>query len=127
MLMELGKRIDEHSESCNKETENMKQKLSELINTIIEMENTLEGVNSRSSDKKRMHKRSGRWNDGKHPIRTEKGKTNLKNDNSLRALWDNIKHINIWNIEVPGRINTRRNTSGHIVIKLTKIKAEIKY
>lgn len=52
MLMELGKRIDEHSESCNKETENMKQKLSELINTIIEMENTLEGVNSRSSDKK---------------------------------------------------------------------------
>ena len=28
---------------------------------------------------------------------------------------------------VPGRINTRRNTSGHIVIKLTKIKAEIKY
>ena len=98
--MELGKRIDEHSESCNKETENMKQKLSELINTIIEMENTLEGVNSRSSDKKRMHKRSGRWNDGKHPIRTEKGKTNLKNDNSLRALWDNIKHINIWNIEV---------------------------
>lgn len=50
--MELGKRIDEHSESCNKETENMKQKLSELITTIIEMENTLEGVNSRPSDKK---------------------------------------------------------------------------
>ena len=52
MLMELGKRIDEHSERCNKETENMKQKLSELITTIIEMENTLEGVNSRPSDKK---------------------------------------------------------------------------
>lgn len=48
-----------------------------------------------------MHKRSERWNDGEHPIRTEKEKTNLKNGNSLRALWDNIKHINIWNIEVP--------------------------
>ena len=47
MLMELGKRIDEHSENCNKQTENMKQKLSELMNTIIKMENTLEGVNSR--------------------------------------------------------------------------------
>ena len=28
---------------------------------------------------------------------------------------------------VPGRINPRRNTSRHRVIKLTKIKAEIKY
>ena len=50
MLMELRKRIDEYSENCNKETENMKQKRSELMNTIIEMENTLEGVNRRPRD-----------------------------------------------------------------------------
>lgn len=50
MLMGLRKRIDEYSENCNKETENMKQKQSELMNTIIEMENTLEGVNRRPRD-----------------------------------------------------------------------------
>lgn len=32
----------------------------------------------------------------------QKKEINLKNDNSLEeALWDNIKHTNIWNIEVP--------------------------
>ena len=84
-----------------------------------------------------------------------------RNKNSLRDLWDNIKHNNICIIgvpegkerekgpakifeeiivenfpnigkeiatqvqeaqRVPGRINPKRNTPRHIVIKLTKIK-----
>ena len=84
-----------------------------------------------------------------------------RNEDSLRDLWDNIKHTNIHIIgvpegkerekvpekifekiiaenfpnmgkeiinkvqeaqRVPGRINPRRNTPRHIVIKLTKIK-----
>ena len=84
-----------------------------------------------------------------------------RNEDSLRDLWDNIKHTNIHIIgvpegeerekgpekifeeiiaenfpnmgkeivnqvqeaqRVPGRINPRRNTLRHIVIKLTKIK-----
>ena len=84
-----------------------------------------------------------------------------RNEDSLRDLWDNIKHINIHIIgvqegeerekapkkifeeiivenfpnmgkeiatpvqeaqRVPGRINPRRNTPRHIIIKLTKIK-----
>ena len=83
-----------------------------------------------------------------------------KNKDSLRDLWNNIKHTNIHIIgfpeedrlkgpekifeeiiaesssnvrkeivnqvqeahRVPGRINPRRNTPGHIIMKLTKIK-----
>ena len=86
--------------------------------------------------------------------------TNKKNEDSLRDLWNNIKHTNIHIIgfpeedrlkgpekifeeiiaesssnmrkeivnqvqeahRVPGRINPRRNTPGHIIMKLTKIK-----
>ena len=81
-----------------------------------------------------------------------------RNEDSLRDLWDNIKHTNICIIgvpeeekgpekifeeiigenfpnmgkqivnqvqeaqKVPGKINPRRNTPRHTVIKLTKIK-----
>ena len=90
-------------------------------------------------------------------------KKKKKNEDSLRDLWDDIKHTNICIIgvpegeerqkrpekifeeitaenflntgkekvnqvqeaqKVPGRINPRRNTPRHIVIKLTKIKDE---
>ena len=89
-----------------------------------------------------------------------------RNENSLKDLWDNIKHTNILIIRVPEgeerengpekifeeiiaenfpnvgkeivnqvqeaqrvprRISPRRNTLRHIVIKLTKLKAKIKY
>ena len=89
-----------------------------------------------------------------------------RNENSLRDLWDNIKHNNIHIIGIPegeerekgpekifeeiivenypnmgkeiatqvqktqrdsGRINPRRNTLRHIVIKLTKLKDKEKF
>ena len=94
-----------------------------------------------------------------------KEKRIIRNEDSLRDLWDNIKHNNIRIIRVregeerekgpekifeeiivenfpnmgkeiapqvqeaqrvPGRINPRRNTPRHIVIKLTKIKCKEK-
>ena len=90
-----------------------------------------------------------------------KNKKRIKrNEDNLRDLWDNVKHLNIQIIgvpeedkkkdhekileeiivenfpkmgkeistqvqetqRVPNRINPRRNTPGHILIKLTKIK-----
>lgn len=39
-----------NSENFNKNIEDVKQNQSELNNTIIEMKNTLEGINSRSAD-----------------------------------------------------------------------------
>ena len=47
MPTELGKRVDEHSENSNRELENIKKNQSELKNTIAEMKNILEGINSR--------------------------------------------------------------------------------
>ena len=50
MLTELGKRIDEHSESFNKELENIRKNQLELENKITEMKTILEGINSRLGD-----------------------------------------------------------------------------
>lgn len=47
MLAEPAKKIDEHSKNFNKELENSKKNQSELKNTIIEMEDMLEGINRR--------------------------------------------------------------------------------
>lgn len=46
MLTELGKRIDEHNKTSNKELENMKKNQSELENIITKMKDTLEGMKS---------------------------------------------------------------------------------
>ena len=52
MLNEQGKRIDWHSENFNKERE--KKKKTELKNAIIEVKNTLEGINRRLVDTEKI-------------------------------------------------------------------------
>ena len=42
-----------------------------------------------------MDQWTGRQSSGSHPSWIEKRKNNFKNKDSLRNLWDNIKHINI--------------------------------
>ena len=44
MLTELGRRMDEHNENFNKETENIRKYQTEII---IELKNTLQGFNIR--------------------------------------------------------------------------------
>ena len=108
-----------------------------------------------------MNKWGGGQTSGNHGCGTEKRKRLKTNEESLRELWDNVKHINIHIIgvpeggerqkgtekifqeiiaenfpntgkepltqiqeapRVPYKINPRRNTPRHILIKLTKIK-----
>ena len=109
-----------------------------------------------------MDKSPGRQRGGNHYCKTEYRKNNeQKNEDHLKDLWDNIKHINIYSISipegeerqtgsekiseeiiaenfpnmeketvnkvqevqrVPGWINPRRNTPGHTVNKMMKIK-----
>ena len=80
----------------NKHTETKKKK-----NTITENKNTLEGINSRISEPeeqiskleyKMVEITSKEQNKVKRMKRTE---------DSLRNLWDNIKHTNIWIIGIP--------------------------
>lgn len=51
MLNELEEKADENSEDFKNEIESIKMNQSELKNTIVEMKNILEGINSRLGDK----------------------------------------------------------------------------
>ena len=135
-----------------------------MNNTITEMKTTLEGINSRITE-------AEDWISDLEDRMVEftaaeqiKEKRVKRNEDSLRDLWDNIKHNNIRIIgvpeeekkkeiekifeeiivenfpnmgkeiatkvqeaqRVPYRINPRRNTLRHIVIKLAKIKEKEK-
>ena len=132
-----------------------------MNNTVTEMKNTLEGINSRITEAEAwisdLEDRMVEFSAAEQ----NKEKRTKRNEDSLRDLWDNIKHNNIRNIgvpegeerekgpekifeeiilknfpnmgkeiatqvleaqQVPYRINPRRNTLRHIVIKLAKIK-----
>ena len=132
-----------------------------MNNTITEMKNTLEGINSRITEAEEhisdLEDRMVEFTAADQ----NKEKTKKRNEDSLRDLGDNIKRTNISIIgvpeeeerekgpekifeeiivknfpnmgkeiatkvqeaqRVPYRINPRRNTSRHILIKLSKIK-----
>ena len=132
----------------------MNNTLEAISNRIIEAEwisNLEDRMVEITAEKQNIEKRMKK--------KTSK-QTNKKNEDSLRDLWNNIKHTNIHIIgfpeedrlkgpekifeeiiaesssnvrkeivnqvqeahRVPGRINPRRNTPGHIIMKLTKIK-----
>ena len=102
MLTELGERIDEYSESFNKELENIKKKnkiRNEEFNSWNKKKNTRTEQQTRSH--RRIHKWSGRQNNENHPIGKIKGQIIFKNESSLRDLWDTIKHTNISTVDVP--------------------------
>ena len=50
MLTHIRRRLDEHSDLVNKVLQNIKKNQSEMKNTILEMRNSLEGLNSRVED-----------------------------------------------------------------------------
>ena len=99
MIQYLGKRMDAQceklQESFNKDLENIKNNQTELKNTITETKNTPEGINSSRINESEeqiseLEDRMGEINT------TEQNKEKrMKNENSLRDLWDNIKHTNI--------------------------------
>ena len=152
MIQDLGKRMEKMQEMFTKDLEELKYKQTE-------MNNTLEGINSRITEaKERISDLEYRM------VEITAAKQNIekrmkKNEDSLRDLWDNVKCTNIRIIgvpegeerengpekifeeiiaenllnigkeiiiqeayRVPGRINPRRETPRHIVIKLMKIK-----
>ena len=138
----------------------LKKKYTETNNTIAEMKNSLEGINSRMSEAEEW---ISELEDKMVEITSEeqnKVKRMKTTEDSLRDLWDIIKRTNTRIIRVPEeekkksyekifdeiiaenfpnmekeivnqiqqvqrvphRINPRRNTPRHIIIKLTKTK-----
>ena len=82
-------------ESMNKDVEELKNKHTEKNNTITEIKNILEGINSRISE---AEERINALEDKMVEITSEeqnKIKRMKITEDSLRDLWDNIKHTNI--------------------------------
>ena len=47
IMVELGRRMEEHIENVNKDLEKLRKNPPEVKNIIAEMKNTLGGINSR--------------------------------------------------------------------------------
>ena len=105
MIQDLRKRmearIEKIQEMFNKDLEELKSKQTLMNNTINEIKNYLEGINSRKTEAeewisdledKTVKITSAEPNEEKRMKRIE---------DSLRYLWDNIKHTNIRIIGVP--------------------------
>ena len=83
-----------------------------MNNTITEMKNTIEGINSRKTEaEERLSDLEDRMVEFT-AAKQNKEKRMKRNEDSLRDLWDNIKHNNIHIIGVPEgeeREKTREN------------------
>ena len=100
MIKNLEIKMEKMQESINKDLEELKNKHTETNNTITEIKNTLEGISSRISEAEWISD----MDDKMVEITSEeqnKIKRMIKSEDSLRDIWDNIKHTNIWIIGVP--------------------------
>ena len=94
-------RIEKMQETFNKDLEKFKNKQTKMNNTITEMKNTLEGINSRITE---AEEQISELEDRMVEITVKeqnKEKRMKRIEDSLRDLWDNIKHPNIQIVGVP--------------------------
>ena len=93
--------MEKTQETFNKDMEELKRKQTMMSNTINEIKNSLEGINSRITEAEE------RISDLENKIveintaQQNKEKRMKRIEDSLRDLWDNIKHTNIQIIGVP--------------------------
>ena len=101
MIQNLRNRIEKIWETFNKDLEELKSKQTVMNSTITEINNTLEGINSRITE---AEERKSDLEDKIVEITTteqNKEKRTERIEDSLRHLWDNIKHTKIRIIGVP--------------------------
>ena len=95
MIKNLENKMEKMQESINKDLEELKNKHTDTNNTISEIKNTLEGINSRISE---AEEQISKLEDKMVEITSEeqnKVKRMKRAEDSLRDLWDHIKHNNI--------------------------------
>ena len=103
MIQNPGNRMEKIQETFNKDLKELKYKQTMMNNTINEMKNSLEGINSRITETEE------RISDLEHKIveitttEQNKEKRMKRIEDSLRDLWDNIKHANIRIVGGPRR------------------------
>ena len=84
----------------NKKIKIKKKNQSEIKNTITEMKNRLDGITSRINEAEDQVSDLEHKVVGDIQLEQQKRKKNLNNEGSLRDIWDNIKHNNIFIIVV---------------------------
>ena len=101
MIQNLRNGMEKIQETFNKDLEELKSKQTVMNNTVTEMKNTLEGSNSRITE-------AEEWISEREDKMVEvtareqnKEKRMKRIEDSLRDLWNNIKHMNIQIIGVP--------------------------
>ena len=107
MIQNLGNRMEKIKESFNKDLEEQKSKQTVMNNTINEIQNSLEGINSRKTEAEEE------ITDLEDKIveitiaEQNKEKRMKRIEDTLRDLWD-IKRTNIQIIGVPEKKGKRR-------------------
>ena len=95
MSQNLGNRIEKTQEMFNKDLEELKSKQTMMNNTINEIKNSLEGISSKITE---AEDQISDLEDKIVEIATteqNKEKRMKRIEDSLRDLWDSIKHTNI--------------------------------
>ena len=93
MIRNLEDKLEKMQESINKDLEELKNKHTDTNKTITGIKNTLEGINSRISE---AEEQNSELEDKMVEITSEeqdKVKRMKRAEDSLRDLWDHIKHI----------------------------------
>ena len=99
MIKNLENKMEKMQGTINKDLEELRNK--HRNNTITEIKNTLEGINSKISEAEEW---ISELEDKMVEVTAEeqnKVKRVKRAEDSLRDLWKNIKHTNIWIIGVP--------------------------
>ena len=110
MIQNLGNRMEKIQETFNKDQEELKGKQTVMNNTIKEIKNSLEGINITITE---AEERISGQEDKRVEITTaeqNKEKRMKRIEDSLRDLWDYIKHTNIRIIRVPGEEGNKKGT-----------------
>ena len=95
MIQNLGNRMEKIQAAFNKDLEELKSKQKMMNTTINEILNSLEGINSRITEAEEQI--SDLQNKIVEIITAEQNKEKRKKriEDSLRDLWNNIKHTNV--------------------------------
>ena len=110
MIQNLGNRIDKMQETFNKDLEELKRNQATMKNTINEIKNTVEGNNSKITEaEERISDLEDRMVEFT-AAEQNKEKRMKRNEDSLRDLWNNIKHTNIRMIGVPEEEEKKKGT-----------------
>ena len=95
MIQNLGNRMEKIQEKFNKDLEKLKSKQTMMNSTINEIKISLEGINSRITEAEKWISDLGDKTVEITTTEQNKEKIMKKLENSLRDLWENIKHTNI--------------------------------